>query len=1743
MNPHLEWIRSFLLRKSSFHSNYKPNLSSNNAKSSLFNNLMAIRYRLLKPGTSEFIEPIIYSITISCIDPNFPFEKSNFPIIRSYLCNFLPDASISIQELESKTFTKSHLVLCQLILQFYVRYAIKPSTISPTCFGLDTNSYEDAFSQWGRSICNTEMPYLPADFMIDFGTAQVVAVIISKIHPSLISLTHVTFARNLSDNEISKNWREVGTALSVMDIHVPNKLEWGNKECLLCFAVDLFRSVYNATHSSNNVHYQMQVNQQMNQPLMQENAKDLNRIDFLIGQLNSISKGNSHILLSSPIESNPILLQQKMLKEQQEQEQQLMEMQLRLQQEQQQEPNRRLQAQVCLNESPKIIDVQSNNLLNAENMLNQTSIMQNSRVKIVSKPKAMNNIEVETKTVEDELIGKRSRDFKKLHKLEKLRKLQQIKEIKEKKDEQSKIPTIPQYKTLSSFAIDPSFPNQAKITTSKELIKKKKDDIQQYPINEMKKQINQDSSIKVSYVTFDENNNTNLAIKKKSNKHHHKHSGIIEEQIFDTVINANQQINNSIATNSKDIRSLLSAQKEGFTKEIKNRKHAVDLLESIYQYIEQERKELANASLMKEIEQSTSRAQDNTREQNEISNPIAIFDVDATQTSNKKKSKKEYDDNKPKDDQKQHKTHSSNKKKGISSKDNKESEESVKSQHVKEVQSSKTLSKQSHQVISKDKLKVKSHKKFRQENTSLSKDPFDTSIDFSKNSDLFDSDITHQYEDSNSNKIEKHKDNQKKRNNREFDHLNNIIDDPLLLMDLEKNSNEPSTKSSLSTISGKKPSAKSNASISKQAEASQNSIDKENNLPSINTSQHKETSTDNNENSSTISIDNNKNRNTDTTNPKSSTIGNKVGSFTRDEEKSTTKNYNNDNCNTKDVSSNDPWKSEKQVFNNPVENDSELTFGLSNKPNPLSDLNDTSKYVSNTASSKAFRASVTVNQSDISQHTGNTIPYSTNSSASFETSNPNKQESKEQSNNQLYKELIYSANNNEDSSLQELKNRLLNDFSQNQTGLDFSMQTDFTFPDIPSLNESTLQISDKLQNNKQSSISNSVQHINENDLCNQAFEDNSNPKVENHISNQNSTDQIDDSNKPKTKDDLPPDISIKEKEKAKRAIKPVIDKKKEELPNHKDILHSKEHIHPKSEITQDNKTKAKDDIMPEVKPEVKSDTKLKSNKKSKSEEKTHVDSSKTHRNDNTKDKRKVNDDTKIKDNIESITAKQKISNNCEADKKKNPIPIPLTNPQTSLSHQLSKMSNQKSESLTPADLSIGPVSSINSNIIIREENIKQETNTDSSHLNHNNDLSIELNSSEVEASSSKQKSSSNSLIFEADQKNNNNLDSKSTNSAIETSHLSAKIESAVDDFIPEKEKNSQEEKSNQPSISNISNQKSTAESSNDGIKKFHSSSSSSDSIPFKIITNDSKDNKASTNNQNDDTSASQESENNEIISTQNKGEIDLDNSLRENNYDEQNEDHTNDQRELSKANIPQIKNEDSKPLTSLIEDFDLSSLKSDRRRNRNNAPIQAISGPIKLNYDPVPKAMTGKGQSSETRRVSFDLTNLAQFQASLSVKHQANLKTLANLNNTKSETDSLSFPLSPKPGEVSDNNDIDTFMSTISFNQSGTIPFKDRLNMFAADSNELSLSLTNGEPEIVKLYRDASSANVDKSYIWLADDEQAILEGMLPTIAVGVELKAIQAYVANELKLKMNNSTVKRITANLIAFLRNLKKT
>ena len=309
MDPCLEWFRNFLLHHSVIKNN---SIFLNKINSSIFGSLSAMRFKLLNPGTAPFVDHTFYSIFISLNDSNyfFKFDDSNeinFSKIRAFLLHYLSDVDFSLNDLSNsnQTFTNSHLKLIKSLMKYYICFNVSPSTISPTCFGKDINSYEAAFVDWGRSICSNEIKYQPPSFMIDYGTGQIPAVILSKMKPELVRLNYINFFSNINVNftGVSKNWREIEPCLNVLDIRAPNEKERRDKLCMLCFATDLFKKVYN--NFNQNLNQQTSDNKSN---YIKENP--MNRVDYLLNQMNAISNGNSNIFLVSNNSHNPLVVQQ-----------------------------------------------------------------------------------------------------------------------------------------------------------------------------------------------------------------------------------------------------------------------------------------------------------------------------------------------------------------------------------------------------------------------------------------------------------------------------------------------------------------------------------------------------------------------------------------------------------------------------------------------------------------------------------------------------------------------------------------------------------------------------------------------------------------------------------------------------------------------------------------------------------------------------------------------------------------------------------------------------------------------------------------------------------------------------------------------------------------------------------------------------------------------------------------------------------------------------------------------------------------------------------------------------------------------------------------------------------------------------------------------------------------------------------------------------------------------------------------
>lgn len=1511
MNCHVEWIRNFLLRKSTLPLNTSSNICNNIFKPSLSSGLSAHRFQLLKPGVSSFIDHMFYSFTISLIDSKFSYENSNFSIVRSYLLNFLPSLNVSINELESKTFTQSHRTLSKSILIFYIRFYIKPSTISPTCFGIDIETYERSLYEWGRSICKSEIPYLPGNFMIDFGTAQVVSIILSKIHPELIQLNRITFSQHLNQSEIARNWREVGTALSVIGVHVPTEKEWGDNLCLLCFGVDLFRSVYNKSKISNLVEYQMQQNQ-TNQQRYYENYNnneycandEINKIDFLINQMNSISNGNPKIYLSEPFQQNPILVQQQRIIQQQQHQQQIYQL-IQDRQQQQQQPVQQLNS-ITFDQPDKIQD--------------------DSRIKIVSNKKQildLNHCEsqkpsIPKSQINDELIHLRAEKYKLLEENEKLEKQIKTKKTKNSK-EKPKTETIQNFKIMSSFAIDPSFPNQCKLTTSKEVIRHKKDSQNQFKtLQTLEKQrqkkkkkiesnLSPDSTVKCSYITFDnkeDDRNQNNTNKQKENiqfKSHSKsrnvnghHSKSKNHSLFDDVIEADKP-DYQDPKSSQDFQDILSKQKEEFKKDKKKgslldgSKSGTDLLNSINSFIEQQKEAIAAASLAKKAENPKQKVQKPLPDfsQFDASQPgsIKIFDTDPVllinSKSKEKKSDKELDKSQSSSSSSSLIRKKSEKKSSLSdplvelAKQDKSKNPDMNEYDPFHSSSSSAAAR----LNSSESKRSKKSDSF--ENSNSKKISIDSKS--SKKSDNFESD---------SNSIAKLNAPKENKNNNKFDSFENESNLPIKMNSSDSKSNKKSDSFELE--SEPNPATKPNLSDSKRNKKSDSFDDTK-----LNSSAQKE-----NKKADSFEIEPN------SINSKSDQYNSNFDSNIPTIKSSDSAGSQNNNNNKESASKNNGFD-EFEI----EEEESPSSFNEEQQETPKNDENAKSDFTK--------------------------------------------------------------SNQNISSNFSQMKNSSkFDDFS--------NMKSDLTFPDIPSLIDQSFRFDQKSQTSEKAQNSTNLSE-----------------KVP--IENKNSSQHQN-------------SINLSEKV-------PIEKENSERIQNSSQIQNS---------------------------------------------------------------------------NIPS----EKVTNNDQSSfPKKRPIPLPLSNSTNFNSSSsrlplLPKTNGQKSDSLTPAELSIVSSLDVESTNQNQKQEIESISNSMAKNLNDDNELSIEQITSH---------SNGNSDSFSQNSAKKATA-SKKSSSAIEgsISQSSAKIESAVEEFIPEIERFSsgseqkrQEKKKNKNKNNSSSSFKSDsennqiAESNNNkislpensnavvpeekidnSIKKFHSSSSSSDSIPFKVIHSDSEKNLAESN--------------------------------------------------VNKKKSEEEEIENSKPFTSVIEEFDLSSLKPKRKQSQ----IQSISGPIILNEEPVPKAQN-KGPSSETRRVSF----------SLGPKGFAPQSSLNKLNKTSSTSGNSSLTFNGI------DNDIDTFMSTASLSQSMSIPIEERLKMYSKDHNELSLPLSEIEPEVIQEYRDESAVNVDRKYIWLSNDEQNLLENVLPIIVANSDShRDVNGFISKELKMPKNSSTVNRIAANIKAFLLSREK-
>ncbi|OHT03027.1 hypothetical protein TRFO_29684 [Tritrichomonas foetus] len=691
MTASIEWIRNFLL----VHSTTTPkNILNNNgmAERSVFAALSTSRYQLLNPGNLPFIKHTFYSIFISIVDHSYDFENSNFSQIRSYLLRFLPNVDISINELENNNFSSSHLNLSRDILKYYLRFHFNPSTISPTCFGKEIESYENAFNDWGRSICKNEFLSNSPNFIFDFGTGQIPAMILSKLRPELIRLNRITFSKKLSSNEISKNWREIEAALSVIGIRKPTELEQSDKLCMLCFATDLFKKVYFDHKINNDINYINTPNSiycsNLNMNMNNFHGKnELDKVDFLINQMNSLSNGNPNIFLSAPVNLNPINVQhQKLLQEHQNANfflrQQMIQNATSLQN--QMNPafetkmitNNQYQNHIKLSNELKMNNnINSNlNLQYEYNSNDQQTINapdfssykpsfphpNETRITICSNQKTMiKNDAFDTRKLEN--IHNQVEKFKLISNLEKIPSQKPNKEkqkknlnndpIKNRKKDHKLNPTkkenTPQFQAMSSFAIDPTFPNQSIQTTSIELIKhklltenlsneqklkllkqyKKLKRLQKLMLKQKPQIVNNDSqsSIKCSYVTFNnaENQNQNNTqennhAKLKSNSaNHRKHQKQVinrpilkKNSLFDDVLSADNEIDFSEEKTSHDFINHLKKEKDLLKKEFNGYKKGSELMDHINSFIEQQKEAIAVSSIVKNVKKSSIKRND-----------------------------------------------------------------------------------------------------------------------------------------------------------------------------------------------------------------------------------------------------------------------------------------------------------------------------------------------------------------------------------------------------------------------------------------------------------------------------------------------------------------------------------------------------------------------------------------------------------------------------------------------------------------------------------------------------------------------------------------------------------------------------------------------------------------------------------------------------------------------------------------------------------------------------------------------------------------------------------------------------------------------------------------------------------------------------------------------------------------------------------------------------------------------------
>jgi TPR repeat protein len=230
---HLEWVKQFLLDVWNSKSPAIHQIRAGNPTALEF--LQSVRDHLDSDLLSAFSSPVLYGIALVAIDPRFKYPNCTFASIETYLSTFVPDMNAPDDELTDPDY------LARCIISFYLRFRITPKQICQDVTANDDNAYETAFVQWANTLIK---PFVSnPDFMVAFGKAQTVALLIARVHPELIELKNIEFGRDVSGSHLIRNWSECTRGLNALRLRIPTFPAVPDHLCFLCFAAELFLAI------------------------------------------------------------------------------------------------------------------------------------------------------------------------------------------------------------------------------------------------------------------------------------------------------------------------------------------------------------------------------------------------------------------------------------------------------------------------------------------------------------------------------------------------------------------------------------------------------------------------------------------------------------------------------------------------------------------------------------------------------------------------------------------------------------------------------------------------------------------------------------------------------------------------------------------------------------------------------------------------------------------------------------------------------------------------------------------------------------------------------------------------------------------------------------------------------------------------------------------------------------------------------------------------------------------------------------------------------------------------------------------------------------------------------------------------------------------------------------------------------------------------------------------------------------